>query len=92
MSATYCVRALVAGRVQGVYYRASTQRQALAVGLTGHAVNLVDGRVEVLLCGDSEAVDTVLRWLWKGPQGAQVTHVETEVVQPTPLPRHFHTG
>jgi len=44
-------RCLVAGRVQGVFYRASTRARAEALGVTGHARNLPDGRVEVLACG-----------------------------------------
>ena len=43
-----CKRCVVSGRVQGVYYRGSTARVAASLGVTGHAVNLADGRVEVL--------------------------------------------
>ncbi|PAU79266.1 acylphosphatase [Halomonas salipaludis] len=76
-----CVKAMVAGKVQGVWYRRSTQEQALQHGVTGHARNLPDGRVEVLLCGESSAVNAVIEWLWKGPPGARVTHVELEGVE-----------
>ncbi len=76
-----CVKALVTGKVQGVWYRGATQEQALRHGLTGHALNLPDGRVEVLLCGGREAVREVSQWLWKGPPSARVTHVELEVVE-----------
>lgn len=75
-----CVKALVTGKVQGVWYRRSTQEQALRHGLTGYARNLPDGRVEVLLCGDGAAVNAVIEWLWRGPDQARVTHVELEGV------------
>lgn len=76
-----CVKALVTGKVQGVWYRRSTLEQALQHGLTGHAINLPDGRVEVLLCGRREAVSAVSEWLWKGPPDARVTHVELEAIE-----------
>ncbi|ATJ82860.1 acylphosphatase [Halomonas beimenensis] len=86
-----CVKALVTGKVQGVWYRRATQEQALKAGVTGHARNLTDGRVEVLLCGRRDAVRDVSEWLWKGPPGARVTHVELEVVE-AHEPDCFTTG
>lgn len=76
-----CVKAIVSGRVQGVWYRRATQDQALRAGVTGYAENLPDGRVEVLLCGEGEAVNAVVEWLWQGPPDARVTHVELEGVE-----------
>lgn len=73
-----CLKALVTGKVQGVWYRRATQQQALEAGVAGHARNLEDGRVEVLLCGESSDVDAVVRWLWEGPPNAQVTDVVVE--------------
>ncbi|MBB3189159.1 acylphosphatase [Halomonas cerina] len=86
-----CVKALVTGKVQGVWYRGATQEQALKAGITGHAINLPDGRVEVLMCGRRDAVRDLGEWLWKGPPGAQVTHVELEVVE-MHEPDDFHIG
>jgi acylphosphatase len=71
-----CKRCFVAGRVQGVYYRASTAQRARALGLRGLARNLPDGRVEVLVCGEPAAVEALLAWLWEGPSAARVTAVE----------------
>ena len=65
-------RCLVSGRVQGVFYRASTRERAHALGVSGHARNLADGRVEVLACGEPAAVDALCDWLWQGPPSAQV--------------------
>ena len=73
-------RCLVAGRVQGVFYRASARSRAQALGVTGFARNLPDGRVEVLACGSPAAVQALCDWLWEGPPAAQVTSVDTQAV------------
>ena len=71
-----CCKCVVTGRVQGVFYRASTQQKARQLRITGHAKNLPDGRVEVLACGSSEALTELKAWLWQGPSAAQVESVE----------------
>ena len=71
-------RFLVSGRVQGVFFRASTREQALALGLRGVARNLADGRVEVIACGDHEAIAILERWLHEGPPAARVEQVLRE--------------
>ena len=78
-------RCLVAGRVQGVFFRASTRARATALGVTGHARNLPDGRVEVLACGSAAAVQALCDWLWEGPPAAEVRAVDCEPVSPTAL-------
>jgi acylphosphatase len=65
----------IEGRVQGVWFRESTRREALALGITGHAQNLADGSVEVLACGPPAALDRLAEWLQRGPPMAQVTKV-----------------
>jgi len=89
-----CKRCVVSGRVQGVYYRGSTARIAASLGVTGHAVNLSDGRVEVLACGTAEAVDRLVAWLREGPSGAQVTKLDIEVLSSPEgkAPTGFTTG
>lgn len=72
------VRCLVEGRVQGVFYRASTARKAEALGLSGSARNLSDGRVEVQLRGSPGAVAELCAWLWQGPPAAKVVGVTVE--------------
>jgi acylphosphatase len=71
-----CIRCLVSGRVQGVFFRASTRERAQALGLSGHARNLPDGRVTVTVCGPQAALDSLQRWLWQGPSQARVTDVQ----------------
>jgi len=75
-----CKLFLVSGRVQGVWYRAATQQQALGLGITGYAKNLPDGRVEVLACGAEENVAELEQWLWQGPPLAKVSKVERQAL------------
>jgi len=69
-------RWVISGRVQGVFFRASTRRQAEPLGLSGRAVNLTDGTVEVVACGSETALDQLEGWLQKGPRAARVDSVE----------------
>ncbi len=81
-----CKRCFVSGRVQGVFYRASTAERARALGLTGYAKNLADGRVEVLACGDEPKVKELCDWLWQGPPAAKVSAVQiTDAADETPM-------
>jgi acylphosphatase len=75
-----CVRCTVSGRVQGVFFRASAREEALRVGVTGHARNLPDGRVEILACGAPDAVNSLREWLRRGPAQAEVTNVACEAL------------
>lgn len=88
-------RCLVAGRVQGVFYRASTRRRALELGVSGFARNLPDGRVEVLACGDPVAVQALCDWLWQGSPSSHVIAVEVAPLEPAVLggrPPGFETS
>lgn len=71
-------RFLVSGKVQGVWFRESTRRQAVRLGIDGHAINLSDGRVEVIATGDAEVMAELERWLAEGPPLAVVDQVEVE--------------
>lgn len=84
-------RFLVSGRVQGVFYRASTREQAVALGLSGYAKNLPDGRVEVVASGDDAALEVLERWLWQGPPAAKVEAVTREACA-APLMDGFRTS
>ena len=76
------VRILVAGRVQGVWFRASARDRALALGVDGWVRNLADGRVELDAEGTPGSIDALLAWCAHGPQGAGVTSVDVEDREP----------
>ena len=65
----------IEGRVQGVWFRDSTRREALTLGITGYAKNLRDGSVEVLACGPPAALGRLADWLRLGPPLAEVSRV-----------------
>jgi len=85
-----CARCIITGRVQGVFFRASTERKAQQLGITGYARNLPDGSVEVLACGEASAVEDLKLWLWTGPPAAQVKDVRCEPLD-VPVPEKFTT-
>ena len=85
-------RFLVSGRVQGVFFRASTRERALALGLSGHAVNLPDGRVEVVAGGDAEALEKLAAWLRDGPPMAKVDRVERSEAEEDDVGNGFQTA
>lgn len=70
------LQGFASGRVQGVGYRAFARQQALAEGVGGHARNCADGRVELLLCGEEDAVKRVVIALQRGPAQARVDALE----------------
>lgn len=79
------MRCLVAGRVQGVWYRATARERAAELALDGWARNLDDGRVEVVVSGDAARVAEFCGWLWEGPPAARVESVTVEdCEQPAP--------
>ncbi|MCG5511557.1 acylphosphatase [Ectothiorhodospira shaposhnikovii] len=81
----------VSGKVQGVYFRVSTQHQAVSLGLRGHAINLPDGRVEVVVAGPAGKVDRLKAWLHEGPAQARVDQVSCEPFT-GPVAEGFITG
>lgn len=76
MSEKVRVHLIVFGRVQGVFFRAETQKKAREFGITGWVKNLPDGRVEAVFEGERVKVDEVLKWAKKGPSGAIVDHLD----------------
>jgi acylphosphatase len=76
-----CRRFMVSGKVQGVFFRASTARVAEQLQLRGWAKNLPDGRVEVLALGSLEAVGQLAAWLRQGPPRARVDAVESSELE-----------
>ncbi len=72
------VKAIVSGKVQGVWFRAFTREQAEKNAVTGWAKNLANGDVEVMLCGDANAIDATLARLKQGPPLARVDSVDCQ--------------
>ena len=68
----------ISGRVQGVFFRAETQRTADGFHLTGWVRNMSDGRVEALFEGEDQNVDKMLDWCRVGPPAARVKDVLME--------------
>ena len=79
-----CKKCWVSGRVHGVYYRATAAQRARQLGVRGYARNLADGRVEILACGDAQAVAQFVGWLWIGSSASKVTSVEVVEAAPDP--------
>ena len=82
MSVVRC-RAVVTGRVQGVFYRDSCQQMARRFGVRGSVRNRSDGTVEVVAEGPRHAVDQFLDWCRQGPPRATVTGMT--IVDETPI-------
>ncbi len=70
-------RWLVSGRVQGVFFRESTRREAARLGIiSGHALNTSSGGVDVSAKGTEQQLDELEKWLWVGPIAADVKDVK----------------
>ena len=72
------VHVYVSGRVQGVFFRAETQRVAIGFNLTGWVRNVADGRVEAVFEGEDANMDKMLAWCHIGPPHARVENVMTK--------------
>jgi acylphosphatase len=87
------VRAVVAGRVQGVWFRESCRREAEGLGVTGWVRNRADGSVEIEAQGNRAAVGALVTWAHEGPRLAVVESVAVEALaveaHGTPATRHF---
>ena len=76
MTNKICINCVVSGKVQNVWFRATTQKEAQKLNLTGWVRNLPDGRVEVLACGPEEGIAQLKSWLRHGPPRAEVTDLQ----------------
>ncbi|HKA85678.1 MAG TPA: acylphosphatase [Acidimicrobiales bacterium] len=87
------VRAVVAGRVQGVWFRESCRREAERLGVTGWVRNRADGAVEIEAQGHRAAVDALVTWAHVGPRLAVVESVAVKALvveaQGAPAARQF---
>ncbi len=88
---TECVQVRIRGRVQGVWYRAWTEKTARSLGLRGWVRNRSDGSVEALFCGAPEMVAHMLELLEEGPPAARVDSVEVERDVPPVPEKDFRT-
>jgi acylphosphatase len=68
----------VSGKVQGVYYRATTREEAQERGVEGWVKNLEDGRVEAVFEGESDDVEDMVEWCHEGSSAARVDDVEVQ--------------
>lgn len=75
-----CVHYRVRGRVQGVFYRASTEARARQLGITGWVRNDENGDVELIACGPLPVLQEFEKWLWRGPANAHVNDVRATPV------------
>lgn len=78
-------RVLISGRVQDVFFRDSTKREAERAGVAGWVRNTSDGRVEAVFEGDQDAVERLVTWCRKGPDSADVARVEAYDEEPENL-------
>ena len=81
--ATKRIRAIVKGKVQGVFYREFTRREAEALGVSGFARNLKDGTVEIVAEGEEKYLKEFEKKFRKGPLMAFITDVDLKEEQPT---------
>lgn len=81
-----CLHIIVKGRVQGVYFRAYTQKQAVKLNLKGFVRNLADGSVEIVASGQREDLQKLVAWCDKGPLLAKVSEV---IANPHEVGEHF---
>jgi len=72
------VTIIVSGKVQGVFFRASTKKTALRLALNGYTRNLPDGRVEIVAQGTEAAIQQLIDWSQKGPMLAKVEKIEVK--------------
>lgn len=75
-------KVVVSGRVQGVFFRDTCRRVADELGVSGEAQNLQDGRVEIHLEGESDAVERVIEWCRSGTDYSRVESVEVDDEEP----------
>lgn len=78
MSENVRAHVIVRGRVQGVFFRAETQRAAKKRGLLGWVRNRLDSTVEAIFEGNKEIVDDMLKWCHRGSPASKVDNVAVD--------------
>ncbi|MDR3536414.1 MAG: acylphosphatase [Acetobacteraceae bacterium] len=79
-------RLIIRGRVQGVGFRAWVTQKARELGLDGWARNRADGSIEVLIAGDTAAVEELARLCRRGPRFAEVASIDEDLAEPPEEP------
>ena len=79
------VHILISGKVQGVFFRQAMKVTSIKNSVYGSVQNLNDGRVEAILEGDADNVNTVIEWCYNGPANSRVESVEVKTEEPTGL-------
>jgi len=77
------VHVIISGRVQGVWFRASTRDKAEQLGLKGWVKNTYDGKVEAVFEGEEKQIQDMINWCYQGPPMAEVKDVEVKKQPPT---------
>ncbi len=75
-------RVIVRGRVQGVFFRSSTEQEAFRAGIDGWVRNLRDGSVEAVFEGEPAGVEALLAWVRRGPRLSEVASVQLHEESP----------
>ncbi len=75
------IKADIYGKVQGVFFRASTKETADRLGVTGWVKNMADGSVQALFKAPDHVMDQMLEWCRKGPASARVDKLVTQKIQ-----------
>jgi len=77
---TLCRRYRVSGKVQAVFFRDSTRKIAIRIGVTGWVRNTTGGDVELVACGEQNQLSELEDWLRGGPPLAEVHDVQSETI------------
>lgn len=85
-----CVYIKVHGRVQGVFFRANTQREAQRLNLSGWVRNTSDGGVEIEALGDKASLEKLVAWCRRGPEAARVDKIEISWGESDGVSNGFH--
>ncbi|HUV47201.1 MAG TPA: acylphosphatase [Candidatus Bathyarchaeia archaeon] len=71
------IKVIISGKVQGVFFRAYTEKKANELGLRGWVKNLPGGQVEAVFDGVQAKIEEMIEWCWQGSAGSKVTSVKT---------------
>lgn len=90
MTICSCIKVEISGKVQGVGFRWRTREAAMALGISGWIKNRPDGKVEAVFKGEQDKMDEMLRWIRKGPAGAEVLQVSLLPCEPGVILQGFN--